>query len=133
VYGLTDRGRQLEPVVLALGRWGSQAPLPPDHGELGVDALVLALKTLFDPTRADGLMGRAFELRLGDSVFALRATERGLEATRGPATDPTATIIADPGVLQDVLWHGRAGGLEIAGDRRRAERFLQLFPLANQA
>src|SRR5882762_9131790 len=29
VYDLTDRGHQLEPVVLALGRWGSTAPFPP--------------------------------------------------------------------------------------------------------
>src|SRR5438105_13875410 len=39
VYELTDRGLSLEPVVLALGRWGSQAPLPAERGELGVDAL----------------------------------------------------------------------------------------------
>ena len=133
VYELTDWGRQLEPVLLALGRFGSQAPLPPDRGELGVDALVLALKTLFDPNRADGLIGQSFELRLGDAVFALRATETGLEATRGPAADPTATIAADPGVLQNVLWHGHKSGLEIAGDRCAAERLLQLFPLLGQA
>jgi DNA-binding HxlR family transcriptional regulator len=129
VYELTDWGRQLEPVVLGLGRWGSQAPLPPDRGELGVDALVLALKTLFDPGRAEGLTGRTFALRLGDAVFALRIGETGLEAKRGPASDPVATIAADPGVLQSVLWHGHANGLEIAGDRRAAERFLHLFPL----
>ncbi len=129
VYELTDWGRQLEPVVLALGRWGSQAPLPRERGDLGVDALVLALKTLFDPQRADGLTGQIFELRLDESVFALRATETTLEATRGAAADPTATITADPAVLQQVLWHGRADGLDIAGDRRAAQRFLQLFPL----
>jgi DNA-binding HxlR family transcriptional regulator len=29
VYELTERGLELEPVVLALGRWGSRTPLPP--------------------------------------------------------------------------------------------------------
>src|SRR3954453_5164333 len=29
VYELTDRGRDLEPVILALGRWGSVARFPP--------------------------------------------------------------------------------------------------------
>jgi DNA-binding HxlR family transcriptional regulator len=129
VYELTDFGRQLEPVILALGRWGSQAPLPPEPGELGVDALVLALKTLFDPDRADGLTGRTFELRLGDSVFAVRVGDTELEATRGPAAEPAATIAAEPGVLQNVLWHGQQAGLEIDGDRRAAQRFLGLFPL----
>ena len=45
--------------MLGLGRWGSRAPFPPDHTELGVDALVLALKTLYDPSGADGLTARA--------------------------------------------------------------------------
>jgi DNA-binding HxlR family transcriptional regulator len=132
VYELTDRGRQLEPVVLGLGRWGSQAPLPPERGELGVDSLVLAFKTLFDPERVDGLRDQTFQLRLGEEVFAVRVGERALEATRGPATDPLATITTEPGTLQQVLWHERpvrAGGLEIDGDRRAAERFLTLFPL----
>ncbi len=133
IYELTERGRALEPVVLELGRWGSQAPLPAEHGDLGVDALVLALKTLFDPARADGLTGQTLELRLGDAVFALHAGERQLGAARGTAADPVATITTEPGVLQEILWHGRplgAGGLEIAGDRRAGERFLALFPLS---
>ena len=129
VYELTDRGRQLEPVVLGLGRWGSQAPLPPDRGELGADALVLALKTLFDPALADGVIGQSFELRLADAAFTLRATETTLEATRGRAADPVATIAAAPGALQNILWHGHKAGLEIAGDRRAAAHFLRLFPL----
>lgn len=135
VYELTDWGRRLEPVVLALGLWGSQAPFPPEHGELGVDALVLALKTLFEPARVDGLSGQTFELRLGEEVFALRVGERELEAVRGSAGDPTATIATEPGILQQVLWHGRAprsGGLEITGNRRAAERFLTLFPLRSR-
>ena len=28
VYALTARGRELEPVLFALGRWGSQEPMP---------------------------------------------------------------------------------------------------------
>jgi DNA-binding HxlR family transcriptional regulator len=132
VYELTDWGRQLEPVVLALGRWGSQAPFPPERGELGVDAMVLALKTVFDPERAKSLRDQTFELRLGETAFALGVGEFALEAARGQAADPVATIATEPGVLQDVLWHDRpvrAGELDIDGDRRAAERFLALFPL----
>jgi DNA-binding HxlR family transcriptional regulator len=132
VYELTDWGRQLEPVVLALGRWGSQAPFPAGTDELGVDSMVLALKTVFDPQRAEGLRGRTFELRLGETAFAVRVGERGLEAVRGPATDPVAVISTEPGILQQVLWRERpvrAGGLEIDGDRRAGERFLTLFPI----
>jgi DNA-binding HxlR family transcriptional regulator len=130
VYELTDWGRELEPVVLALGRWGSQAPFPPEQADLGTDALIIALKTLFDPERARALRGSTFELRLGEDVFALRVGERGLEAARGPAADPVATIATDPDVLQHVLWHGRNDGPQIRGDRRSAQLFLRLFPLA---
>ncbi len=134
VYELTDWGRRLEPVVLALGRWGSQAPFPPEPGELGVDSMVLALKTVFDPERGAGLRGRTFELRLGEEPFAVRVGEAALEAARGPAADPVATIATEPGVLQEVLWHEhppRAGELEIDGDRRAGEQFLTLFPIPN--
>ena len=136
VYELSDWGRQLEPVVLGLGRWGSQAPFPRDHTELGIDALVLALKTLFDSGRGDGRLGTTYELRLGEERFTVRVRKAGLDAARGPATDPVATITTEPAVLQQVLWHGRswreavrAGDLEISGDRGAAARFLGLFPL----
>src|SRR3954454_6843957 len=52
VYELTPRGQELEPVVLALGAWGSRAPFPDGDARLGVDSAVLALKTLFDPGAA---------------------------------------------------------------------------------
>ena len=139
VYELTEWGAGLEPVVLGLGRWGSQAPFPPEHGELGVDALVLALKTLFDPGAADGLGAATFELRLGEQPFTIRVGEQQLEVGRGAATDAAATIAADPATLQEVLWHGRrlrdavrSGNLEITGDSRAGERFLRLFPLPGQ-
>jgi DNA-binding HxlR family transcriptional regulator len=131
VYELTDWGRQLEPVVLALGRWGSQAPFPPGSDELGADAMVLALKTVFDPERSASLRDQTFELRLGETPFAVSVSGSALHAVRGPATDPVAVITTKPRILQQVLWRGRpvrAGGLEIDGDRRAGERFLTLFP-----
>jgi ubiquinone biosynthesis protein UbiJ len=94
--------------------------------------MVLALKTVFDPGGAEAVRDQTFELRLGETAFALRVGESALQAVRGPATDPVATIATEPGVLQNVLWHGRptrAGELDIDGDRRAAERFLALFPL----
>ena len=35
VYELTEWGRELEPVVLALGRWGSRGPFPDGGAPLG--------------------------------------------------------------------------------------------------
>jgi DNA-binding HxlR family transcriptional regulator len=134
VYELTARGRELEPVLLALGRWGSRAAFPATDQEIGVDAFMLALKTLFAPAAADGLEA-VYELRCGEQAFVARIAGGRFELTRGDATGPDATIAADPATLADILWHGartgdaqREGRLEIAGDGAAADRFLALFP-----
>jgi DNA-binding HxlR family transcriptional regulator len=137
VYELTDRGRALEPVLLALGRWGSRLPLRSDQSELGVDALIVALATLYDPARADGLIGSSIELRVGEHRFTAHPTATRLEVTRKTAAQESlATIATGSGTLQRVLWHGervgdaiRSNQLVVSGDRRAAERFLKLFPL----
>jgi DNA-binding HxlR family transcriptional regulator len=135
VYELTDRGLELEPVVLALGRFGSRAPLPPADARLGVDSAILALMTLFDPSAADGLSA-AYELRIGEQRFHARVADGRLDVARGGADWPDATIASDPGTLSALLWHGRglaealrSGDLEIEGSRPAVERFLRLFPL----
>src|SRR3954471_3556034 len=69
VYELTARGAELEPVILGLGRWGSREEFPAGS-ELGPDAAVLALKTMFNPDRA-GDLEKTFELRLGQNVYRL--------------------------------------------------------------
>lgn len=135
IYELTERGKQLEPVVLALGRFGSVAPFPPGDAQIGVDALVIALKTLFAPGSADGLSA-SYELRLGEQHFHARVTDGGLEVARGSAPAPDATIETDPGTLATVLWHGRepdearrSGDLVVTGEEEAVTRLLGLFPL----
>src|SRR3954463_5634306 len=34
IYELTERGRELEPIVISLGRWGSVAPFPPGDAQI---------------------------------------------------------------------------------------------------
>lgn len=135
VYELTDRGAELEPVVLALGRWGSGAPFPPGDAKLGVDSTVIALMTVFDPSAADGL-DALFELRLDGQPFRARVADDRFEIARGSAEAPDATIETDPGTLAEVLWGGRelaaaerSGRFEIEGSRSAATRFLRLFAL----
>lgn len=134
VYELTDWGQELEPVVLALGRWGSRAPFPPTDAQLGVDSMVLALKTLFAPSSADGLAA-SYELRLGEQPFRATVSGGQLELARGGAEHPDAVIQTDPATLSSVLWHGRpladalrSGDLEIDGSKQLVKRFLSLFP-----
>ena len=135
IYELTDRGRQLEPTILALGRFGSVAPFPPGDAQLGVDALVIALKSLFDPDAADGLRA-TYELRLGEQRFRLRIADGRLDVARGEAEAPDAILETDPATLANVLWHGRkaaearrSGDMTVEGDQRAVTRLLGVFPL----
>jgi DNA-binding HxlR family transcriptional regulator len=140
VYELTDWGAELEPVVLGLGRWGSRSPFPPDADVFGPDSAMLALKTLFAPSRADGLDAR-YELRLGEHTFAARVSGGALQLARSDAVErPAAVLTTTPGALAAVLWHGRplaaaeaAGEATIEGDRTALGRFLDLFPLPEPA
>jgi DNA-binding HxlR family transcriptional regulator len=135
VYELTERGRELEPVILALGRWGSAAPFPEPQREIGADSMVLALKTVFDPERA-GQLEAEIELRLREHTFTVRVSAGAIDAARGDASDPDAVLGAAPGVLAALVWEGldldeaaRAGAAAWEGDRELLERFLSLFAL----
>jgi DNA-binding HxlR family transcriptional regulator len=123
VYELTERGRALEPIILELGRWGSAEPFP--EGELGADAFVLALKTLFDPERA---ADAHVELRIGEDRYDAHLSRTALDVERGIAQQPQATIAGDPATLADVTWRGTPlDALEVDGDKRAAKRFLKAF------
>ncbi|MBY8875696.1 winged helix-turn-helix transcriptional regulator [Micromonospora sp. PLK6-60] len=133
VYELTPRGRDLEDTLLALGTWGSRQPLPPT-GQLSVDALMLALRTTYDPGRAGGLHAHV-DLRVAADRFDVEVGPDGVHITRGTAARPAAGVRADVPTLLAVLFGGRpvddavaAGDLELHGDRDVAARFLGCFP-----
>ena len=134
VYELTERGRALEGVLLELGRWGTEAPFPPEGAVFGPDAFILALRTVFDPARAATLSSR-YELRLDGDRFRVAVEDGALALERGAAEDPEATIEAEVGVLAALLWRGReleaalaAEEIRIEGSKRAVNRFLRLFP-----
>ncbi|MDP1822238.1 MAG: winged helix-turn-helix transcriptional regulator [Archangium sp.] len=130
VYELTGWGKELEPVVLALGRWGSRAtPVP--RGALSVDALLIALETTFDPHAAKGLTARV-ELRLGLERFALIISRGQLQLARGPCPHFDVALTTDPATLRQLVFAklplARAKEVQLEGDEAVAARFLTLFP-----
>lgn len=135
VYELTAWGAELEPVVLALGQWGSRAPFPPEADSFGPDSAMLALKTVFSPAAAAGIKA-VYGVRLGDQPFVAEVADGRLRVTRGePTAPPIAEIATDPATLASVLWHDTgldravaAGEITLTGERAAAERFLALFP-----
>jgi DNA-binding HxlR family transcriptional regulator/putative sterol carrier protein len=136
VYQLTDRGLALEPILLELGRWGSQTPLPEGAAPFSADSFVLALRTLFDPSAAEGV-DVTVELRLGEDGFRSRVADGRLEVVRGSAERPDAVVESNPATLAAVLWHDRplaealrTGDVEIEGSTPALKRFLRAFPAA---
>jgi DNA-binding HxlR family transcriptional regulator len=133
VYELTASGRALEPVLLELGRWGSQQPVT-TAGELSVSALLLALKTVFDPAAAPP--GAVFALRIDGDWYRLTAAGGAIDIARGRAGDPAVTFETDVATLRSVAFGRepvaaaeRDGRLTVHGDRRLAERFARMFPV----
>lgn len=133
VYELTEWGRELEPAVLALGRWASRAPSFPMGAAMGPDSLVLALKTAFQPEKAEGVEGSC-ELRLGNEEIPFRLEISGgrLEAARGEVDAPDATIRSDPDTIAGIVFGGKplrkaveGGEVEIAGSRQMVQRLLR--------
>lgn len=127
-YELTDWGRELHPILLQLGRWGARSLHRPD-GELGVDALLLALQSTFVPRDAAGLRA-SYELRLGEERFHVDVTPEGIAIGRGNAPKPDAIIETDPATLRAVVFGDRklAGApVEIRGDARLGRAFFRSF------
>ena len=139
VYELTEWGRELEPVLTALGRWGARAPAPPPEHGMSLDAHILSLRTLFDPSLA-GDFSTSLELRLGDHRFRVEVAEGRLAIEPGEAREPDAVVSTDPGTLLAVAHRRRdfdealgAGAIEAEGDKAAVKRFLGLFTLPEPA
>lgn len=133
IYELTDRGRALEPVLLALGRWGS--PLSPQLDsaeELSSDALIVALRTTFDAGAMGSLSG-IVKLRLPGDAFLLTASQGGLDAVRGDAP-ADAALTSTVRTVQDLVFDRRdlddairSEAASAEGDLRLLRRFLAAF------
>jgi DNA-binding HxlR family transcriptional regulator len=114
VYGLTAEGIALEPVLVALGRWGRRRPLD-TRGPMSPDALLLALRTTFDPAAA-GDLAASIDLRVGGDRVAVTVAGGVLTMARGAARGPDATVAGDvPGVRAMVYREGTVAGAVAAG------------------
>jgi DNA-binding HxlR family transcriptional regulator/putative sterol carrier protein len=135
VYELTAWGRELEGIVVALGHWATRSGSPPRDAPVGVDSVIIALRSRFNSGAAEGLHAR-YELRLGEDRFQIVVADEGIEVARGDHDQADATIEADPATLAAVLWGEgsltdarRAGAVVIEGDATAARRFFRLFPV----
>ena len=84
VYELTPYGRELEPIVLALGAWGFKAMGDP-RGEqiITPDSMTMDLRSAFRPEVAAGLPATAYAARPGPAELLIRVDGPTLDVTRG--------------------------------------------------
>jgi DNA-binding HxlR family transcriptional regulator len=132
-YELTERGRELEPVLLALARWGSRVAAS-SAAELSVDALMLALQTTFDP-RGAGTLRAQLELRIGDDCFCAEIGSGRFAVSRGNAGQADAILTTGAATLRALVFGDGTiadavggGDLRIDGDQRVVARFIRCFP-----
>jgi DNA-binding HxlR family transcriptional regulator len=129
VYELTPRGQALEPILIELGRWGSQEPIGSDN-ELTIDALLLAFKTTF----VASTLSATFALRVDREWYGIAVDESTIDVSRGRPADPVTTLETDVGTLR-LFAFGREslaeaeqdGRLIVTGNRTIARRFPKLF------
>ena len=135
VYELTPYGRELEPILHALGGWGLQALGEPRPGDIiNQDSLSLALQGAFQPAAARGHRA-LYEVRVKPAVVHADIVEGKLQVGFGPATKPDLTIETD--LTFRLLLSGevspqellKSGKLRLTGDRSLLKRFLDTFQL----
>jgi alkyl sulfatase BDS1-like metallo-beta-lactamase superfamily hydrolase len=98
-----------------------------------IDAVVLALRALFDPAAAAGLAA-TYELRLDDDRFRVVVADGEITLARGAAERPDAVIQTNANTFAMLLARQRSlaealGSNEVVieGGRPAVSRFLGLF------
>ncbi|MCD2197878.1 helix-turn-helix transcriptional regulator [Actinomycetospora endophytica] len=137
IYELTPFGRELEPVVLALGAWGFKALGDPRAEQIITpDSMTMSLRTAFRPQVAASLPATAYAAHLGAAELSIRVDGSALDVRRGDGPADLA-FAAGPGihrVISGELAPGRAietGVVEVLrGPGDLLDRFATTFHLA---
>ncbi len=129
VYELTEWGRKLEPILLALGDWGIDAPQPPPPSALSATSVLIFLQRAARPDPAAPPMD--CRLELGGRVWTARLAFGRVQVQPGePATaavslrtEPKAlsALLADPATLPAACADGTVA---VVGDLSAIERLL---------
>ncbi|GAA0992265.1 winged helix-turn-helix transcriptional regulator [Subtercola frigoramans] len=137
VYELTPYGRELEPVILALGAWGFKAMGEPREAQIITpDSMTMDLRTAFQPLVAASLPPTAYAARLGTVELFIRVEGSDLDVVRGggPADLAFAAGADIRRLISGELTPDRAittGVVQVLGGRNELlDRFATTFHLA---
>jgi DNA-binding HxlR family transcriptional regulator len=106
VYELTPYGRGLEPIMLALGRWGfAQMGDPAPEDIVTADSLTMALRTAFRPAVAASVPAADYEMHVGDVALRIQVEGESLRIAQLapiggalPGGEPDVVFAAGPGI-----------------------------------
>ncbi|MDX8029212.1 helix-turn-helix domain-containing protein [Lentzea sp. BCCO 10_0856] len=139
VYALTDVGRDLEPAVLALARWGATQLGEPQPGDvISPEGLVLNLRAVFQPAQAAGLTA-CWEIHVRDVVVHAVITDGDLTTGLGAApVKPdliiTAHVPADaPASYRGIMTMVRDGLVDLSGRKKLLDTFVRVFTIPRAA
>ncbi len=139
VYELTEWGQEAEPIFRVVGRWGARSPFHDPTASFSTASLMLSLRTMFEPERADGFAGR-IGFRLGRETLLAVVADGGIEVAAGSVEGADAVLIGEPRAVAATIYGGQsletleaAGALAVEGDRETARRFTNFFPLPEKA
>lgn len=136
LYGLTAWGRELEPIMNALGRWAQKSPGLPRTGGLTPDAAILAMRTMAPDVRLDPPI--EMQVRLSDARgrrtiaydYVIAWDERGLHADRGELSEPLTAVDVDATIWADAIFNGaRLPSEAVEGDRSQVARLCKTMTL----
>jgi DNA-binding HxlR family transcriptional regulator len=128
VYELTALGRSLEPVIVALSRWGARfLSVPREDDDLRAGWAAVAMRSVLGQGVAGGRPG-TYEFRIDGEAFHVQvgAGEEGerVEARQGSVPDPDMVVIGDAETFLAVVSGRigpeqamRSGALRVEGDR----------------
>lgn len=129
VYRLSDYGRDLEPILLAIGRWGARRMDAPREGERPTDSsLAAALLAARTDTTVEPF---SVEVTVGPAVATARVGETGVSVAEGTSPDPDLRL-GGPGMRRlladgDVDAALSSGGIDCEGPTSLVEEFARAF------
>jgi DNA-binding HxlR family transcriptional regulator len=115
VYELTGWGRELEPIVLALGGWGLRVPLPPEPVLLNATSVLLFLRGMAHPDPNAPPAVARFEI--DDGVWSVRAAAGRLDVACGEPAAWDVALRCDPATLNVLIQDPAAFGAHLADGR----------------
>jgi DNA-binding HxlR family transcriptional regulator len=125
VYELAERGRALEPILLALGGWGLAYPKPPEPVALSATSVLLFLRGSRQPDASEP--ATTYRMQFGDGVWTIQVADGEVQIEAGEPRAHDVNVRTDPETLNTLLEDPSALDLAIADGTFRASGDVQAF------